>query len=229
MPNLELLDRNAHGALKMSQPRGAGRSFIQIVPDEIVEASARAPVFFTKDKDSGHFYVGVMLGFKEGENLLQDNAGRMPGFVPLDLVRGGFYISGEHIAIDREDARFTLDEGDLLFGADGEPSERLRYVQHVLGRVERGIRESDRFIAAMMELHLLEPIQISLKFDDGETIALRGLYTVSLDQLQDLDDLQVLALFRSGDLRLAYAIAQSLRQVPVLAEQRNRRLGDLAV
>ena len=228
MSNIELLDRMKHGSLRLSAPLGNARSFVQIAPDEIVEASARAPIFFTKDSATGHFYVGVMLGFKGDENLFQDPSGRMTGFLPLDFIRQGFFTSGEHIAIDPEDPRFAA-AGEPLFGEDGTPCERLRQIQHVLGRVNRGLQESERFIAAMMKLHLFEPIDLSLRFDDGENISLRGLYTISLDTLHDLEDDQLLTLFRSGDLQLAYAIAHSLQQVRLLAEQRNRRLSESAM
>lgn len=227
MADLEVLDRERHARLRLGKPTPPAQSFVQIVPDEIAEAAARAPLFFTKDSSTGQFYVGAMFGFKEGENLLQDSMGRVSGFVPLDVIRQGFFISGEHIAIDPADPRFTSGEGEPLFQDDGQPSDRLRQIQYALGRAHRGIEESRRFIAAMMKLRLIEPVDISLRFDDGETVTLLGLYTISLDALQELDDAQALALFRNGDLQMAFAIAQSLRLVPALAEQRNRRLGDL--
>ena len=77
-----------------------------------------------------------------------------------------------------------------------------------------------------MELRLLEPIDISLRFDDGENLQLEGLYTVSLDSIGELDDSTALSLFRKGYLQLAYAMSGSLRQIPVLAHRRNQRLAE---
>ena len=71
---------------------------------------------------------------------------------------------------------------------------------------------------------LIEPIDVSLNFDDGERLTLQGLYTVSLDRLRDLDDAAALGLFRAGHLQLAYTMAASLKQIGRLAHIRNRRL-----
>jgi hypothetical protein len=75
-----------------------------------------------------------------------------------------------------------------------------------------------------VDFRLVEPIDISLKFDDGENLRLDGLYTVSLDSIAELDDSLALSLFRKGYLQLAYCIAGSLRQIPLLANRRNARL-----
>jgi hypothetical protein len=67
-------------------------------------------------------------------------------------------------------------------------------------------------------------MDVSLRFDDGENLVLDGLYTVSLDALRDLQDDEVLKLFRNGHLQLIYIVSASLRQIAVLAERRNRML-----
>ena len=86
------------------------------------------------------------------------------------------------------------------------------------------MNETDRFLAAMLADKLVEPVDITLSFDDGERLQLDGLYTISLDAIADLDDAAALRLFRAGHLQLAYAMAGSLRQVAVLAKRRNDRL-----
>jgi hypothetical protein len=70
----------------------------------------------------------------------------------------------------------------------------------------------------------VEPIDITLSFDNGERLKLQGLYTVSRDALRELGDTDVLRLFRSGHLQLAYTMAGSLNQLALLAQARNRRL-----
>jgi len=71
---------------------------------------------------------------------------------------------------------------------------------------------------------LVEPVDVDLSFDDGRTLSLAGLYTVSLDALGDLDDAAVLGLFRRGYLQLIYAMNGSLRQVSRLAKLRNDKI-----
>ncbi len=162
-----------------------------------------------------------MLGFKPGETFLQSLADR-GGFEPLNSQRDGFFVSGEQIAIDRDNPRFSETEGEPLFDDDQPPSVRRRMVQRALGDLHAGI-ETKPFIQALVELKLIEPIDISLRFDVDEQLNLQGLYTVSLDALRGLGDDDALQLFKSGYLQLAYTMNVSLNQIGVLAHLRNQQ------
>jgi hypothetical protein len=199
---------------------------VEITTDEFTLAAATCPILFAKNPETGAFYAGAMFGFKPGENLLLGPEGRPPPYIPLERQRAGFYVSGELIAIDLDDPRFTSSDpsGERLFEEGGQPGPVLRQMQRILGQLVRGKRDTDDFIAGLLEMKLLEPIDVSLQFDDGEKLLLDGLYTVSLDTLRELDDQVVLKLFRNGHLQLIYALSGSLRQISVLAERRNRML-----
>lgn len=221
--DLEILNSEAHRDLRLGK-NSRTPHFVQIVAAEFAPAAATCPILIAKDGDSGKFYVGAMFGFKAGENLLEAADGTSDALRPLDFERQGFYIVGEDIAIDPANPRFSASGGEPLFDDGGQPSDALRAMQRVLGQLKAGVDLTDSFIATMMAQKLIEPIDISLSFDDGETLSLEGLYTVSLDGLHDLDDATALDLFRRGYLQLAYCMAGSLRQVPVLARRRNRQL-----
>jgi hypothetical protein len=225
MSRIEILNSRDHRALRLGSPRIGNRHFVQIIGAEFAAAAAQCPVIFSKNPDDGRFYAGAMLGFKAGENLLGDDA--VAGcFCPLDAVREGFFIMGDDVAIDVDNPRFA--SGEPMFEGDGTPGERLRQVQRGLGQFKHGLEETDAFIGALMTLKLIEPIDITLRFDDGERINLEGVYTVSLDALHDLDDQDALALFRKGWLQLAYTMVGSLKQVGTLATRRNRALATVA-
>ncbi|MCX8476301.1 MAG: SapC family protein [Sphingomonas sp.] len=66
------------------------------------------------------------------------------------------------------------------------------------------------------------PTATQLRFDDGRKLSLQGLYTVSRDRLDDLDDARIVSLFRKGYLQLALCVSFSLGQVAVLARRRNQ-------
>lgn len=222
--HLEMLNPVAHAALTVRGWKGARPSFVQIVTDEFATAAATCPILAAKSAETGAFFVGAMFGFKPGEDLAIEPGEETGAFIPLDLERNGFYIRGEEIAIDPANPCFAVAHGEPLFESNGEPADALRHRQRVLGRLKAGVEDTDAFLATMMEHKLIEPMDISLRFDDGETLRLEGLYTVSLDALHDLDDVTALALFRSGRLQLAYGMVASLRQIPVLARRRNQRL-----
>jgi hypothetical protein len=227
MPTIELLEPKRHARLRLRERAADAVHFVQIVAGEFAAAAACCPILFTKDASDGAFYAGAMYGFKPGENLLGDAVERSV-FEPLMLRRDGFFISDRSIAIDRENARFNENEGDLLFDEGQQPADALRAIQRTLGELQHGMEQTKAFIAALLELKLIESIEVSLSFDNGERLTLQGLYTVSLDRLRDLDDASVVRLFRAGHLHLAITMATSLRQIARLAKLRNRRLAGSA-
>jgi hypothetical protein len=217
----ELLDPLRHARLRVQAIAAEPPHFVQALAGEFSAAVTSCPVLFSKDTTDGRFFAGAMFGFKPGENIVGgiDERG---GFDPLMLRREGFFISGQQIAIDRDHPRFSEAAGDALFDEDGTPAAALRAVQRVLGEIHAGLEQTQAFIAAMTELKLVEPIDVSLKFDDGEKLSLQGLYTVSLDRLRAIDDAAALRLFRAGHLQLAYLMTASLRHLARLAQRRNR-------
>jgi len=222
MSQLEQLNPQDHDHLRL-RPRSAPEPhFVQVVPGEYAAAAACCPILFSKDATSGAFYAGAMLGLKPGEPVLKSVAER-GGFEPFDLQRDGFYVSGEHIVIDRNNPRFSESEGEPLFDEARQPGIALRRIQRVLRQLHEGAAQSETYIRTLLGLKLIEPIDISLSFDDGEKLTLQGLYTVSRNALRELDDADVLRLFRSGHLQLALTMAGSLGQLSILAQLRNRR------
>jgi SapC protein len=220
-PRFELLNAQDHGALRMQFPRVTRLHFVQIIGSEFSAAAACCPVLLTKDATTGDFYAGAMFGFKPDECLLP-TAGDRGGFEPLNLQREGFFTTGEQIAIDRGHPRFAA-AGEALFD-ESQPSAHLRQMQRVLGQLQTGIEKTQAFIRTLRELNLIEAIEVSMNFDDGERLTLQGLYTVSMDSLHALGDAQAIKLFRQGDLQRIYAMNGSLSQIAVLADKRNRLL-----
>jgi hypothetical protein len=218
----ELLDSRRHARLRVRNDAAQPPHFVQLLAGEFAAAATCCPILFTKDTTDGRFFAGAMFGFRPGENLVGGIEER-GGFDPLMLRREGYFTAGQQIAIDRDHARFGETDGEPLFDDAGAPAAALRAVQRVLGEIHAGMEQTQAFIAAMSELRLIEPIDVSLTFADGERLSLQGLYTVSLDRLRDVDDAAALRLFRSGQLQLAYLMTASLRHLGRLAQRRNRR------
>jgi hypothetical protein len=229
MTGLELLNADSHRHLRLRlRPKSdASPHFVQIVVNEFAAAAASCPILFTKEAATGNFYAGALFGFKPGESFLQDAAER-GGFSPLNLQRDGFFISGEHIVIDRNNPRFSETDGEPLFDETQQPNTCLRQIQRALGQLQAGIDMTKAFIRALSELKLIEAMDIALDFDGGERLTLQGLYTVSLDRIRDLDDAAALRLFRCAHLQLAYTMSTSLKQIPILAQLRNQAIRRIA-
>ncbi|MES1190420.1 MAG: SapC family protein [Steroidobacter sp.] len=223
MPNFELLNSLKHSRLRILQMNRGEPHFAKIVVSEFVSAAISSPIMFSKNAVDGRFFAGAVLSLKPGEPSLKTAAER-GDFTPLSLRCNGFYISGGQIAIDRDNPRFSETEGDPLFTDSQQPAESLQRIQFALGEFQAGLEATNVFIKSLLELKLIEAIDMSLSFDDGERLLLRELYTINRSALRDLDDATAIRLFRSGQLELAYVVAASLKQFDVLAHLRNQRL-----
>ena len=220
----ELLNAETHRGLRMRAEIGGHPPFVMVTINEFPAAAAVCPIFFSKDSETGEFYAGALFGFEEGELLVEDAGKRDAVFRPLELQRQGFLISDENIAVDLAHPRLGDGATIPLFEEDGSPTEAMRRVQWALGQLKGGVDATRDFIRELLALKLIEPIDISLAFDDGQKIQLDGLYTVSRDALNDLDDAKLIELFRKGYLQAAFSMTFSLNQVAVLARRRNARL-----
>ncbi|CDO36537.1 SapC family protein [Novosphingobium sp. KN65.2] len=226
---LVALNPQEHRNLRLKPGHAEASHFTEVMLSEFGSAAAGCPILLAKNPETGAFYAGAMFGFKPDENLLSDKmGGSVPPYRTLDQQREGFYVSEDEIAIDEGCPRFSEYEGDLLFDLDGQPATPLRHIQRVLTQLVHGKKETEAFTATLLTLKLIEPIDISLNFDDGEKLVLQGLYTVSLDTLHELDDAAVLDLFRKGYLQLIYTMVGSLKHIGTLANIRNRRLSRAA-
>lgn len=238
MAKWDILNVHAHAALAMAAPSARSRHFVQIVASEFDTVAAVFPILFCKSAETGAFYAGAMLGLRPGESLVDDTPDRHAANRLHDVVREGFDIADDAIAVDLDsrrfveqgppaDARYAASTGrQALFERDEQPTEALRQVQRALSQLHAGLPQTDAFIKRLLARKLIEPIDLSFSFDDGERLTLDGLYTISRDALADLPDAAVLALFRSGDLDLVQAALLSLQHIPRLARRRNDRLVD---
>jgi hypothetical protein len=228
MPAWEMLNQEQHAALRVSRACDSQRHFAQIVADEFLRAMPYYAILFTKHPETGAFYAGVVMGIEPGENLLAVNGG-LPDYRPADLERQGFFVADGGIVIDRDHPAFEDPAGQPLFEADGAATPALKRVQQALHMLEAGIPATDAVIQRFLAHRLLEPIDVTMNFDDGKRVQLEGLYTISLDALHALPDAAVLEFFRQGDLQLAYAQAGSIRHLRTLGRIRNRRLLEAAL
>ena len=226
MSNIVALNSNTYGRLRVdpgpSARYGDNQRFVPVIVNEFPFLVAHYPVFFSKDADTGAFYCGAMLGFDEGENLFL-NDGR-DAYRPLNLQRGPFFTAGNDVAIDLDNPRVGAEHGQPLFTETGEPSTYLQSIMKLFRDLVPGLERTKIFIDTLLKLKLIEPIDINVGFDDGSKRNVIGLYTVSQDSLRDLPDGEIVNLFRRGYLHLIYLMIASLKQVPVLAQKKNRAL-----
>ena len=237
MTRIVPLNKETHKTLKVDARPSAGygdnQRFAHVVVNEFPHLLVHYPILFSKDRDTGELYCGAMLGFDEGENLFMEEWQDLQFYRPLSLQRVPFYAHGSEVAIDLDHPRVGVEDGKALFTEHGQPTRYLQSIIWAFQDLKPGIEVTRHFIARLLELKLIEPVDIEAEFDDGRIINCEGLYTVNQETLSRLPDAAVVELCRRGYMRLCHYMIASLKQFPVLARKKNGRIlegtEDLAV
>ncbi|MFZ0498206.1 MAG: SapC family protein [Steroidobacteraceae bacterium] len=228
MTQIVPLNKQEHRTLKVdgraSATYGDNQHFVQVIVNEFPQLVVRYPILFAKNAGTGQFYCGAMLGFDEGENLFLEEWREREIYRPLALQRMPFYAHGPEIAIDLDHPRVGAEGGQPLFDHAGRPSRYLQGIIWAFQDLKPGIETTKVFIARLLELKLIEPIDIEVELDDGTKHQCAGLYTINQDVLVKLPDAVVVELFRRGYLTLIDFMIASLKQLPLLAQRKNLRL-----
>jgi SapC len=223
---IALLDTEAHRTLRVqtepSARYGDDKRFVPVAINEFSLLVVHYPILLSKDAETGAFYCGAMLGFDEGENLFLDEGRNV--YRPLNLQRGPFYTAGSDVAIDLDHPRVGGASGELLFTPGGKPTPYLEGIMELMRNLRPGLERTKVFVDTLLQLKLVAPLSIDAQFDDGTHRDVYGLYTIDQEALRGLADAPALELFRRGYLQLIYLMLASLKQVPVLAQKKNRRL-----
>jgi hypothetical protein len=225
MTQIVTLNKEKHRSLvvdaRASAAYGDSRRFVRVIVKEFPHLLVHYPILFSKNPQTGEFYCGAMLGIDEGENLFLEEWADRQFYRPLDLQRGPFYSHGPDLAIDLDDPRVGAEGGKALFTEQGQPTKYLQSIIWAFQDLNPGVEMTKLFIARLLELKLIEPVDVEVEFDDGTSRQCVGLYTIDEEALTSLPDAVVVELFRRGYMRLIHYMIASLKQVPVLARKKN--------
>lgn len=238
MANVQIIANNLHRDLrcqsKYKAEYGYGVGAIMLLPLEIAEAQREYPILFRKHTETGLLFPNAMLGFKLNENLFLDEHGNWNAqHIPLSAAKGPFMIgfqqnaSGENIPIicaDLEDKRISQQSGERLFNADGTQTEYFDTVSRVLARIHQGSQDIQKMVQAFLDADLLEPVQLDIKFKNGETVNFTGAYTIPEEKLHELSADKLHHLNQQGFLGLAHMISASLNNVKRLVDIKNNQI-----
>ena len=223
MANFVPLDFTAHRLLRLSS--GYGHDFgdnigmVSVVPTEIPSLVCSYPLFFRKTP-AGSYELGAMLGFAGDENLFLDGARWDAGYVPLNIRCQPFAVrqstTADHrntLLIDANSPRLASSTGDVLFFADGRPSERLQSAIDMLEHLTHGVSIAAQYVAALDALDLIEPVEIRVDLGEAAPRRIDGLYAINADGLRALPAPRLAHLHEQGFLQWAFLQAASVGQI----------------
>lgn len=206
-------------------------------PAEFRNVQAHYPIFFRKAADSGQFQPFAMFGLRDGENLFLGEQGWDATYVPMTIERQPFLIGVQPgqpgtaaerqlvVHVDLDSPRISRTEGERVFLEYGGVSEYLQRVNGILSAIHAGIESTPPFVAALLELELLESFALDIRLADGTDHRVAGFYTINEERLAALDGGQLEALNRGGHLLPIFMVIASLSNIRALIERKNRRLG----
>ena len=189
---------------------------------EFAQLAATMPLVFIEDTNAKRHHVVTMLGMEQGQNLFL--TGDSWKHVPMNILRYPFDVrpDGDKLGVYiDENSDLISDEGQALFTEAGEASEFLENRQKFLADLANSEMLTQRFVAKVVELDLLDPIQIRLTYQDGKQRNVTGMMSINEKKLLELPEEQVLELHKQGFLGAIYAVMMSVGQLNRLVELSN--------
>jgi SapC protein len=232
MANIVPVKKEQHQNLKVATKRNLAHAAKQhIVPinaREYAQASTSFPVVFVKDPDSPRFRSVVMLGLEAGENLYYKNDSWAALYVPqsVGMIPFGLGLDPEKektltTCIDLDSPFVGEDKDQALFDADGNDTDFFKNIQESLGKLYENEVASEKFIQEMIEHDLLQELELTIAFANGENKKLVGIFTLSEEKLHGLSDEKVLDFHKRGLFVPMYAMLGSIGQINRLIQLRN--------
>ncbi|WP_295803395.1 SapC family protein [uncultured Microbulbifer sp.] len=240
MANHVLLNNVDHASLRVatghSEALGSRIGLVPVFATEFSEVQREYPILLRPDSSRGGYQAVALLGFAGDENLFLDDDGWRADYVPAIVERGPFLIGFQEqeidgeirrepvIHIDLDSPRVSESGGEPIFLPHGGNTPYLERIAAILKGIHSGMAVSDDIFAAFAELHLIEPVNISVEIHRDDSLDLTGYYTVNEEKLADLDGAALERLNRAGFLQYAFFIASSLGNIRRLIERKRRRV-----
>ena len=234
MPKMIAIDNTAHKGIRIDPLKveglGSDANMVPIVITEFVKAATRFPVVLTKNAETGQFSVITLCGFEVGENLFY-RAGKWDSlYVPLNILRQPFFLGADNssgteqqlICLDLESPCIS-NEGEALFNDKGEAAQYLKNMQSMLAHLLQGEQATREFIDAVNDLDLIQKMSLDIKFENGESLKVQGIYTIDESKLNALPLEQFSELRQNSMLFPIYSMIQSLGHIHWMVNQRNIR------
>lgn len=233
-----LLNNTTHARLRVAEGLSIDKLNVRntaVILKEFPLLALNFPIFFTKNLNTGSFSCVAVFGFDENENLFIENGNWSATYLPLNMRRQPFMVGMQSnkidadnneeclVFIDAEDPRVGEDEGTPLFNERGFPTQYMEKMTSLLKTLRDGYIETQAFINKVLELNLIAPAKLKIKFENQDERLIEGLYAIDYSKLQSLPSEDVASLHALGFLEAIYSMHISFGHVNSLIAIRNKR------
>lgn len=226
------LDRQQHRLMRFRRDgddtaRFAALNSMFVVAGEIGEVCKEYPVVWI---EAGQDAQGVrqvapiaVFGLSKGQNLCIHAGAWRTAYLPVMLRLYPFALarSGDAqyaVCHDANTTRLSVTEGELLFAADGQPTEFTLDLQRQLEQLELEVERTRQLGLELLRLELLREMRFEATMPDGAAVGVEGFFTIDEKRFAELPDAEVVKLHKSGLLGLVHAHQLSLSNMRRLAQ-----------
>jgi hypothetical protein len=118
------------------------------------------------------------------------------------------------------------EQGEAMFDAKGQPLEKWKDIEKLLGEYETDLERSREMCAILADYGLLEPFTMQAKFKKekgGDALHLTGMHRVAEARIEHLNAAQLKNLVKKGILSRVYAHLLSLDNFAKLLDRKAAR------
>ncbi len=220
------LDKSVHSSAKLKPITGyahaSKQALARLLPEEMPRAGHEFPIVFARQGDL--IFPAALLGLSPDINQFVGKDGRwLAGYVPAILQCFPFSLTQD--AGHEDKGRFVpmLDESALsdvegvpLYTDAGELAAEPRLKISTLLKSVAQLGAGAKALAALEEMGVIVPWDISLRVGASGSIVLKGFFRADETALKTLADEKVLELWHSGVLPMLYAHWFSLSRFSAL-------------
>ena len=220
-----LLNFEKHGKLCLSEPKDftshKAENFVPVVFQEFYELATEFPLVFIRNKKTGDFVPGAMMGLNKGVNLYCQALEWQPVFIPASFTLAPLSVSRldpdsneADIAIDEQSPLLSETVGEPLYRSDGLPTDYLnKRIDHVV-RVTQQSVQAIALCRYLAEKRLLTSRPLKLQHTESSPkYEVEGMYMIDEDALEKLSNDEFQELRERGLLPLIYSHLTSLQQL----------------
>jgi SapC len=221
---LEPLTAQRHADLRLHD---AGYAFaarisaIPLVTEEFSIASRHYPIVFTAQ--TPHMPMVIMSLLADTNPQVDANGAWQPGkYIPAYLRRFPFFLvrvaeGSDELAlcVDTTAPQISTTEGEMMFGADGKPTQILDQAFAFSRSLEAAMQKTRALTDLLTSLNLLQPTAVQFE-QNGKPTKIDGFHAVQREAFAALPAEKLAELRDNGALELIYAHLASMGGLPEL-------------
>jgi hypothetical protein len=199
---------------------------------EFAPAARAYPIAFVSADQGKTFVAMAVFGLEKQRNLFvgADDTWENGAYLPAYVRRHPFCMT--RVAVDGKEhperiacvEKYAIDDaGEPLYDAKGEPLPAWETRRKLLFEFEADLLRTEEMSRRLAALGVLEEFTMQAVPNQGEPLAMTGLYRVSESKLHDLAADTLKELARAGILARVYAHLMSLANFGSLLERHAAR------